>query len=388
MKIYFDDDEIIKRLEAAELKVPFYVIDYMENHIREPKERKDALVGIIELFEGKFLERVFAFKHDHRRKETLKYQEIIRQIEGNNKKLVRNYYMTSFCYKIVWPNTKPRSSYYSYYSYNNSYTEKWSWEYSCYTNSCYKFITTFNECIVLDPSIKYCGFEYTKISMHTFIEYVSTFRVFPEIEMYSKNNIRYLATDLRFYKKFKKSKEFSLYVRNNLKYIQENQPNYPKILKGFKSGESLQVYFKRAEFYSSSGYIGNENILTDKVVDIIIVKYEDLSMYLDYFNAAKHFIYMDTSKALYPDNLQESHDYYVEKFNEQRDKIKHEAFLQASKDWKWLNWGNKNFMIMVAPSITSLSREGQLLHHCVGRMNYDKEMAEGGNLIMFVRKIQ
>ena len=118
-------------------------------------------------------------------------------------------------------------------------------------------------------------------------------------------------------------------------------------------------------------------------------------MYLDYFNAAKKYIYMDTNQALYPDNLHEAHDYYIQKvkeeerrINEEREKAKIENFLKVSKNCEWLSWDNNHYMIMVAPNIESLINEGQLLHHCVGHMNYDQKMAEGGNLIMFVRKIE
>lgn len=387
MKIYFEDkDNYLNRLAKAELKIPQYLIDIMQNYTYEKGERKDKLIGIIDYFEGRFVERVFVFKHDNRKKEPLKYQEIIRQAEGLIMKLVRNYYMKSFSYTITWPETKRRSGYYSWY-YNQKYTEEWELGYSNYTNSCYKFITTFNYCIVLDPSIKYCGFNYTSKDMVSFIQYISQFRVFPAIEMYSKNGINYLSTDSRFYKKFTKSKEFSKYVRENMAYIKNKKPNYPKILQAYKSGKSIQAYVNARAICESDGYKGNESILTNKIIDKIAALYADTHMYLDYFNAAKHFIYMDTNQALYPSDLKSAHDYYVEKYNEQRDKIKYEAFLKVSKDWEWLNWDNKHFMIMVAPTIISLTNEGQSLHHCVGKMNYDKKMAEGGNLIMFVRKV-
>jgi hypothetical protein len=241
--------------------------------------------------------------------------------------------------------------------------------------------------MMLDPSIKYCGFDYAGKSMASFIEYISLFRVFPAIEMYAKNKILYLSSDSRFYKKFTKSKEFATYVRNNLTCIQDKMPNYVEILKALRYGLSVKEYIDAMYIYNLQGYAGNESILTKKVVDKIVSLYPNSSIYLDYFNAAKHFIYMDTAKALYPENLQEAHNYYTEKYNSQKEQIKNEEFEKVSKGWEWLNWGNKELMIRVAPNLPSLTTEGQILHHCVGYMNYDERMAEGGNLIMFIRKV-
>ena len=40
---------------------------------------------------------------------------------------------------------------------------------------------------------------------------------------------------------------------------------------------------------------------------------------------------------------------------------------------------------MIARSPQDLIREGDILHHCVGRMNYDQKFAREESLIFFVR---
>ena len=43
-------------------------------------------------------------------------------------------------------------------------------------------------------------------------------------------------------------------------------------------------------------------------------------------------------------------------------------------------------MCIIAHSPADLIREGEALHHCVGRMNYDRRFIREESLIFFVRK--
>lgn len=44
-----------------------------------------------------------------------------------------------------------------------------------------------------------------------------------------------------------------------------------------------------------------------------------------------------------------------------------------------------NFAVIIAKSPTELIREGEILNHCVGRMNYDQRFIREESLIFFVR---
>ena len=43
------------------------------------------------------------------------------------------------------------------------------------------------------------------------------------------------------------------------------------------------------------------------------------------------------------------------------------------------------FICIIAKTPADLVREGEFLHHCVGRMNYDQKMIREDSLIFFVR---
>jgi hypothetical protein len=49
------------------------------------------------------------------------------------------------------------------------------------------------------------------------------------------------------------------------------------------------------------------------------------------------------------------------------------------------NKANSGYAIFIAKSPAELIREGDVLKHCVGRMNYDKKMIREETLIFFVR---
>ena len=47
---------------------------------------------------------------------------------------------------------------------------------------------------------------------------------------------------------------------------------------------------------------------------------------------------------------------------------------------------NDGFIVVIAKNPAELIREGELLHHCVGRMNYDQRFIREESLIFFVRR--
>lgn len=46
---------------------------------------------------------------------------------------------------------------------------------------------------------------------------------------------------------------------------------------------------------------------------------------------------------------------------------------------------NENYISVIAKSPRELVNEGEILHHCVGRMGYDQKFAREETLIFFIR---
>lgn len=61
-------------------------------------------------------------------------------------------------------------------------------------------------------------------------------------------------------------------------------------------------------------------------------------------------------------------------------------FASVAEKYLPLQKNDKNaFIVLIAHSPQDLIREGDILHHCVGRMNYDQKFAREESLIFFVR---
>ena len=45
---------------------------------------------------------------------------------------------------------------------------------------------------------------------------------------------------------------------------------------------------------------------------------------------------------------------------------------------------NEDFVVIIAKSPAELIKEGEVLHHCVGRMNYDQKFVKEQTLIFFI----
>ena len=63
-------------------------------------------------------------------------------------------------------------------------------------------------------------------------------------------------------------------------------------------------------------------------------------------------------------------------------------FKKESQRWQRYEHKGEQFEIVIAPTVQSLRKEGRSLHHCVGKMGYDKKMAEGRCIIAFLRKTE
>lgn len=72
--------------------------------------------------------------------------------------------------------------------------------------------------------------------------------------------------------------------------------------------------------------------------------------------------------------------------DEQERKELYEKFESVANKYTKLQRNLKdNFVCIIAKSPRDLINEGEQLHHCVGRMNYDQKFAREESLIFFIR---
>jgi hypothetical protein len=117
--------------------------------------------------------------------------------------------------------------------------------------------------------------------------------------------------------------------------------------------------------------------------------------YLDYLRACNFLnIDMTLDKNRYPKDFHRWHDIRINEYNsekakqdEKERKALYKKFEKIAKKYMPLqDYKKGNYIIVIAKSPAELTREGEKLHHCVGRMGYDQKFVKEQSLIFFVRE--
>ena len=122
----------------------------------------------------------------------------------------------------------------------------------------------------------------------------------------------------------------------------------------------------------------------------------DRRSYSDYIIAC-NWLKLDfaDTKVLFPHDFRAMHDLYTAQYAEhlaEKEKVADRIPISAGM---WItarrflflsDFQEDDYMVLVAKSKEELIREGAFLHHCVGRMDYDKRQARGTSVICFIRK--
>lgn len=118
--------------------------------------------------------------------------------------------------------------------------------------------------------------------------------------------------------------------------------------------------------------------------------------YLDYLKACNYIgLDMSEDKNKLPHDFHRWHDIRIDVYHtakaEADEKERAEFYKQfsvvAAKYLPLQNFSDAGLAVFIAQSPKDLLREGDYLHHCVGRMGYDQKFVREETLIFFVRNI-
>lgn len=121
---------------------------------------------------------------------------------------------------------------------------------------------------------------------------------------------------------------------------------------------------------------------------------QTIQFWKDYLDMAEQFdMDITDSIVLLPKDLMTRHNQYVERLNatknEKRDAEVNEKYAKIAERHKELSqkyqYQNQKYIIVVPRCASDITREGRILHHCVGGERYLSNMAEGVSDIIFVR---
>lgn len=392
----------------------FHVGKYLEKAVQH--WQNEAIISILEYSEEYgFIERIFAGKKT--KTKPFRWQEIAVLSEKLNCTVSRNCYyrdwgMSQGLYVYGYDGRAYHSYsswYYYHYDYMDSFLES-QLESKHFNTRTEMF--SMEDIAVMDPSIKYCA--WVKGSGVRFMDYVKLYRQYPIGEMLMKLGL-YRMIKEKPMKKIQNDKAFQKWL---FKHAEE--------VHGMAYTTAFNAYRKQPEgdardYQRSLNYrieCGKKLADADKTLTRRLYRYatpekicEYLSKYgigarpyMDYIRAAD-WLQLDFSdtKVIFPRNFNEVHDSYTEQYGRHlaeqeiiRETVAakknarvlntlNRRILSTSEKFAYCAWTSGDYVAVLATCKQDLINEGAMQNNCVGRMEYDKRMAEGKSFICFIR---
>lgn len=224
------------------------------------------------------------------------------------------------------------------------------------------------------------------------LEYLKTWKEHPKVELLMKAGIGWLSRSKRIINRCETDKNFIAFIRRNVDYLRTNRPSITAIIRAFRSNISISKAVFIEDFYKCSAvYMRNiKEVVQDGEINRLIEYLEkngiNKESYADYAHACVFLgIDMTDTKNKYPLDFNYWHRMRIDQYYAKTNKKLVGQIADVSSKYKDMQYFGA-LCVIIAKSKSDLVKEGSVLHHCVGRMNYDVKMAEEKSLIFFVRK--
>ncbi len=235
------------------------------------------------------------------------------------------------------------------------------------------------------------------------LQYLRLYEKYPQTEYVLKLGLYNYVHSKQILEKMGKDKGFCKWLAQNRKDLGNNNYYIATVLKAYThktSAKQIQAYeeakkrVKGHRHYKLFKELFNDNL--DRLFTYISKQCTNLSSYADYLDACIYLgLNLNEEKNYVPHNFQRWHDIRIDEYRtakamkdaEERKQFIEKFMLVASK-YTPLQHGKGGFICIIAKSPQDLINEGEILHHCVGRMNYDQRFIREESLIFFVRNEQ
>lgn len=169
-----------------------------------------------------------------------------------------------------------------------------------------------------------------------------------------------------------------------------------------KSLEQLQSYKEaKLRLIHDSSLIPIKELFKGKDLerffDYMLKQQTNPNTYLDYLKACQNLgLDMSEDKNRFPHDFKRWHDIRIDQYatkkaieDEEKRKELYIQFATVAEKYLSLQHAKRSaFVCIIAKSPADLIREGEALHHCVGRMGYDQKFVREETLIFFIRNKQ
>ena len=281
-------------------------------------------------------------------------------------------------------------------------SEDWGWQDNQYFNI---------HCPILNITYlsKFPEYKYSAVEQYPYYDifkYLRLYEKFPQAEMLVKFGLANYATSVQILRKVGKDKSFRKWLIQKCNEICFRGYYVGTLLTAYKTGKPLEIVqqleAEKKSFYRHDGYKNIKRLFkTDKEVttlmEYITTQNTNLSSYSDYLRACEYLgLDMTLPKNLLPHDFKRWHDMRIDQYRtakalkdaEERKELYAKFDAIAEKYLPLQKNGKDAFVVIIARSPQDLIREGDILHHCVGRMNYDQRFIREESLIFFVRNVE
>ena len=239
-----------------------------------------------------------------------------------------------------------------------------------------------------------------KYSYNDFFKYLRTFKQYPQAEYLMKIGLSYYATSKMILKKIAKDKNFRKWLMKNSNQIALKEYYVETILTAYKENRDLD-YVQRYQgflksFIHENCYQRIKQVFKDDIrqfFEYITKQNITHNLYIDYLNACEYLnLDMNEVKNRIPHDFKHWHDIRIDEYtaakakdDKKKKKEFYKKFASIAEKYLPLQQEKDMYLVIIAKSPAELIKEGDILHHCVGKMGYDQKFAREESLIFFIR---
>ena len=255
--------------------------------------------------------------------------------------------------------------------------------------------------------LKFPEFKYSAADKYEYVDlfrYLRLYQQYPQAELLVKFGLSNIATYKTILSLLSKSKAFRRWIIQHRLQIANGCYYAETILAAFKNNKPLdetQKYLKwKKSFIREDSFKPIYGLFKGKLLEQFFYYIKDkqisCSSYRDYLTACNYLkLDMSSEKNRFPHDFKKWHDIRIDEYStakaiadeEARQKL-YKSFAAVSDKYLPLQHNFKGgYICIIAKSPTELIKEGDFLHHCVGRMGYDQKMVREESLIFFIRNI-
>ncbi len=250
------------------------------------------------------------------------------------------------------------------------------------------------------PEFKYSQFrDYNSAYI---LKFLRLYRQYPQIEYFMKQGLINLVDSKMILKFASKNKGFCKWL---VKHKSEVLNNYyvASIINAYKNNTDIAYEDRKAKLINENKrgnfYQFKQRYFYDfnELIEYLLKQNIDMNNYMDYYNACEYLgLDLGQKKNRLPHNFMYWHNVRVDEYSTQKalldKKERQELYLkfeQIAEKYRFLEHNCKNnYICIIAKSPQDLITEGEILDHCVGRMNYDQKFVREETLIFFIRDKQ